>query len=335
MLESLKQAYMPETEFPVRTIDKEKCTKCGRCFETCPTYGYSWKKDEIPVPKGYGGFAQACFCCWNCVAVCPADAITIKGTYSVLKGRYKNALTGEVTPPEPLGRDKGKRYEDFKKELTEVEHAIYSRRSNRLFKKKDVPDEMLKRIIEAGRFAPSAGNGQPYKFIVLTNKELINEIETKAMKSLRPVKNIYLNEKEGKPLWKNALFSMGSYFMVNAFDPRPITAVEKADNNNDKIYFDAPAVIIILKDKRGISNPDLDAGICGQNMVLAAHSLGLGTCYIGLTIEALKTAARAGIRRKLGIKEPYEAVTSIAVGFPKGKIDGIVERNSPEVSWIR
>ena len=169
----------------------------------------------------------------------------------------------------------------------------------------------------------------------MTNKELIEEIETKAMKILRPVKNIYLNEKERKPIWKNAMFSMGSYLSINGFDPRPITAVVKAEKNDNKIYFDAPAVIFILKDKRGISNPDLDAGICAQNMVLAAHSLGLGTCYIGLSIEALKSAVMAGMRRKLGIKEPYEAVTSISVGFPKGKIDGIVERNSPEVSWIR
>ena len=335
MLESLKQAYMPETDFPVRSINKEKCTKCGRCFDTCPTYGYSWKKDEFPLPSGYGGFEQACFGCWNCVAVCPADAITMRGSYSVVKGRYKDSLTGKVRPPEPLGGKKGKSYKELRKELTEVEHAIYTRRSNRLFKKKDVPDEMLKRIIEAGRFAPSAGNCQPYKFIVLTNRDLIRELESSSMKMLRPVKNIYLNEKQRKPIWKKAMFSMGSYLSINAFDPRPITAVEKADNNDDKIYFDAPAVIIILKDKRGISNPDLDAGICAQNMVLAAHSFGLGTCYIGLTIESLKSPVMAGLRRKLGIKEPYEAVTSIAVGFPKGKIDGIVERNSPEVSWIR
>ncbi len=335
MLESLKQAYMPETDFPVRSIDIKKCTKCGRCFDACPTYGYTWQKDEIPVPGGYGGFEQACFNCWNCVAVCPADAITMRGSYSVLKGRYKDHLTGEVTPPEPMGGKNEKSYEDFRAELTEVEHAVYSRRSNRLFKKKDVPEEMLKRIIEAGRFAPSAGNCQPYSFVVLTNKELIKEYETKAMKSMVTVKNIYLNEKKRKPIWKNALFSLGSYLSVNAFDPRPITAMVKAEKNDGKIHFDAPAVIIILKNKRGVGNPDLDSGICAQNIVLAAHSLGLGTCYIGLTIESLKTPAMAGMRRKLGIKDPFEPATSIAVGFPKGKIDGIVARNTPEISWIK
>ena len=111
--------------------------------------------------------------------------------------------------------------------------------------------------------------------------------------------------------------------------------MEKADHENGTMYFNAPAVILILKNTRGISNPDLDAGICCQNMVLAAHSLGLGTCIISLPIEPLNMPLMMGFRKKIGIKSPFLAVTSIAIGYPKGKIDGIVKRDTPPVDWIR
>src|SRR6056297_790471 len=132
-----------------------------------------------------------------------------------------------------------------------------------------------------------------------------------------------------------ALPMLGSYFKVGAFDQRPITAMEKGDQTGDCIYYNAPAVIMILKDKRGISNPDLDNGICTQNMVLAAHSLGLGTCYISLPMEPLKMPLMAGFRKKLGIPSRFEAVTSLALGYPKGKIDSVVRRDTPVTTWFR
>lgn len=334
MFESLKQAYFPETDFPHREIDTARCTQCGRCYEACPSHGFTWEKGSTPKPVGYGGLKAACLNCGNCTAVCPTGAIEIKGSYFVHSGRYKTRLLKKVLPPNPFKLNGTKTYEDFKAELTEVEHTIYTRRSNRLFKSKEVSKDLLERILEAGRFAPSAGNCQPYKFIVITDLKIIHELESKAVKSLRLFKNLYLMKDGKKPIWKKIIFTVASWFMVNKLDPRPMTAMEKADKKNGSMYFDAPAVILILKDTRGISNPDLDAGICCQSMVLAAHSLGLGTCIISLPIEPLNMPLMAGFRRKIGINWPFEAVTSIAIGYPKGKIDGVVKRDTPEVAWI-
>lgn len=334
MFDAFKSAYLPETDFPIREIDGEKCVQCGRCYEVCPTYGIRWKTGEPPRPVGYGGLPQACLNCGNCVAVCPAGAISIRGSYAVREGRYKTLLLHKVCPPNPLRTVEPEAYTAFKDELTEVERVIYTRRSNRLFKSTAMPGQMLERILEAGRFAPSAGNCQPYKFIVITDPKTIGELERKSLAMLRVFKNLYLLKNGKKPLWKKALFTLLSWLMINKMDQRPVTAMEKADKTGGALYFNAPAVILVLKDTRGISNPDLDAGICCQNMVLAAHSLGLGTCYVGLAIEPLNTALMAGFRKKIGIRRPFEAVTSIAVGYPKGKIDGIVPRDTPETVWI-
>jgi nitroreductase len=63
--------------------------------------------------------------------------------------------------------DRAEKIEWLKSNFTEAEKIILSRRSVRLYKKEQVPEFMIKRILEAGRFAPSAGNSQPWKFVVL------------------------------------------------------------------------------------------------------------------------------------------------------------------------
>jgi nitroreductase/NAD-dependent dihydropyrimidine dehydrogenase PreA subunit len=334
MFESLKKAYLPEMEMPVRIVDTTKCTKCGRCFKSCPTHGYRWKRGDAPHPVGYGGFKQACINCGNCIAVCPAEAITMTGSFSIQSGRYKSLLEKRMAGPDPLGTGETKEYQQIEPELTEVERGIYTRRSNRLFRDKPVPKELLHRILEAGRFAPSSGNCQPYRFIVITDQSVIKEFERRAMRVLRLLKNLYLSKNGKRSILKTILFSVASYMMINKMDPRPITAMEKADRTGSVLFFDAPAVILILKDKRGVSNPDLDAGICCQNMVLAAHSLGLGTCYVSLPITPLASPIMADFRKRIGIVPPFEAVTSLAIGYAKGKIDGPVLRDTPGVNWI-
>ena len=239
-----------------------------------------------------------------------------------------------MTFPDPLSCGDSREWAEFEPDLTEVERVIYKRRSNRLFKDKPVPKELLARIVEAGRFAPSAGNCQPYKFTVITDRKIIAEMEHAAMKVLRRVKNLYYDSQGRRLLWKNAMFTLFSLLMANKIDPRPFTAIEKSDRCNDVIYWGAPAVILICKHPRGISNPDLDGGMAAQNMVLAAHALGLGTCYIGLTIDPMGNREMKEVREKIGIRPPWEPLTSIAVGYPKGRVDGVVKRDNPPVEWI-
>jgi nitroreductase len=67
-------------------------------------------------------------------------------------------------------------------------------------------------------------------------------------------------------------------------------------------------------------------------MVLAAHAIGLGTCYIGFIASTVPYAPK--IKKILGIEYPYEIVTSICVGHPKLKYDNPVHRGKVAVEWI-
>ena len=65
--------------------------------------------------------------------------------------------------------------------FNEVEEVIYRRRSVRVYKKKQVPEYLIQRLLETARFAPSAGNGQTWKFIVIQDPEMIKEMEYPAL----------------------------------------------------------------------------------------------------------------------------------------------------------
>ncbi|HQJ08763.1 MAG TPA: nitroreductase family protein, partial [Deltaproteobacteria bacterium] len=88
---------------------------------------------------------------------------------------------------EPMQTDN---LERLQREFTETEKVIFSRRSVRLYRKEQVPEFMIRRILEAGRFAPSAGNAQPWKFIVLRDPEIIGGITDTVVGTCRMFSNM-------------------------------------------------------------------------------------------------------------------------------------------------
>jgi len=209
---------------------------------------------------------------------------------------------------------------------TEVEEVILRRRSTRAYKKKKVPEHLIRRVLEAGRFAPSAGNCQPWRFIVFRNAELIKDMETRLIKIMSPLKKIVsLGEGIKRDVTVSLISLLGSQ---NVGDLRPLGAVKEVLSGNLKIYHDAPAVILILKDTRGIDSPDFDTGLCAQSMVLAAHSMGLGTCYIGFATLLRKDKQWMD---KMKIKKPWAISTAITLGYPKYDSDGHCQRDLPQI----
>ncbi|RJP84558.1 MAG: nitroreductase family protein [Desulfobacteraceae bacterium] len=217
------------------------------------------------------------------------------------------------------------------KDWTPVEKTIFSRRSTRAFKKKPLPDFMLRRILEAGRFAPSAGNSQPWRFAVVKSPEILAEMEKDAIKMTKIMmffldytrsrfRNIFL-----KPLIKLII-----RLMHNELHPVPYGLMNAIAEGRAPVFHDAPALILLFEDCRGVSSPPMDTGICGQNMVLAAHSMGAATCWIGL-IKLLMFDPKW--KKFFKVKYPYRLNVCIAVGWPKVDSDGPVEREVQLVEW--
>ena len=228
-------------------------------------------------------------------------------------------------------KDRIEKLERLKKEFTETEKVILSRRSVRQYRKEQVPEFMVKRILEAGRFAPSAGNYQPWKFLVLRDPEVIGGITETVVSACRMFSAMTDYRKIGKG-WLRPMVKFMTRLRYYDLHPMPFTAIPLVAEGRLGLWHGAPTVIIILKDVRGVSSPDLDCGIAGQNMVLAAHSMGLGTCWVGFAKLALDMNPKW--KRRLGISYPYKFANSLAVGWPMGNPDAMVTRQTHPVDWF-
>ncbi len=343
-LENRRFIISPPTTFAEFILNEKKCNGCGRCVSTCPSQILEIKNKKAHPNNRYK--QHRCITCQNCMAVCPNDAISIKGDYRVYRGFLKNddLYRGTKTMPQPIAEYKGRDFKDYEDKLTETERVIYKRRSIRLFKKKPVNRELIERIIEAGRFAPSTGNNQPWKFIVVDNREVIDEINKKCKKFLRLATYLTIphSERDKKTpgdmkaslsLWQKMIVPYFTRKEPGKFDPRVIGAGLNAPASDPdyNIFLNAPVLILILADSRGIGSIQLDTGLCGQNMTLAAHSLGLGVCFIGL-IEAIEYFPK--FKKKLGITPPFELITSLSLGYPQGEIDNVVAREPARIEWL-
>jgi len=142
--------------------------------------------------------------------------------------------------------------------------TIYERRAVRKYQSKEVDRKLIEQVLDAGRMAPSAMNKQEWKFYVFTNKETIQlmskEIKKAAAKDFL---------KSGfKQIIKMAA---GLFHVASAMD-----FLKTAD----PVFYDAPVVIFITA-PRDNEWAALDAGMCAQNMMLAAKSLNLDSCPVG------------------------------------------------------
>ena len=236
----------------------------------------------------------------------------------------------DVRPPaEPRGWRE--RVERLRSERTGTEDVILKRRSVRIYRKRQVPEFMVRRILEAGRFAPSAGNSQPWKFVVIRDPEIIRGL-TETTRKVAGLFNWFLNYQGRRFSWRLLLARLFIRAKANDLHPAPFSAIPLVADGRLDLYHGAPTVILILKDVRGVSNPDLDCGIAGQNMALAAHSMGLGTCWVSFTKLAFQYTRAWS--KKLGIRYPYKFVSSLAIGFPVGQPDRMVPRPTAAVDWF-
>ncbi|WP_458407953.1 nitroreductase family protein [Anaerotignum sp.] len=129
------------------SIDQNKCIGCGMCVKDC-FFGV------LSVKDGKAQVSGDCFNCGHCIAVCPANAVTI--------------------PEYPM--EEVREYDESCKMNPEnLLHFMQFRRSVRQFKKEPVPMEYMQNILEAGRYSPTAANLQDVSYILV--KENLEEFK--------------------------------------------------------------------------------------------------------------------------------------------------------------
>jgi nitroreductase len=217
-----------------------------------------------------------------------------------------------------------------------VEEAFLRRRSIRKYKSRhQVPGHLVRRILEIGRYAPSQGNCQPWKFVVVRDKSLLARMEAFCVAECkRLTANLdYSNYARGS--LRRAFTKLKAQTLNqldhNLLHPVPVSAVKAIADGRFTVFHKAPTVILLLMDKRGVGSPEVDIGIVGTNIVIAAQSLGLGTCWVGFSKFLMGDKELAA---QLGAAPPFEICEAICVGYPFGvPSQNLVPRQTHEIAW--
>ena len=191
--------------------------------------------------------------------------------------------------------------------------SIITRRSTRKYLDKEVSQELLEKIIETGRYAPSVGNSQSNHFLVIQNKQIIDHLVKmveRAFSQMEITENMYRSLQNSINLSKKG----GYVFCYNA------------------------PVLIIVANKKDYGNNQADCALALENMMLEANELDLGNCYINQLKWLNEDQKILSYLQSLGMNEDERVYGSLIVGYPDtndGKpLRKVLPRKGNEVTWL-
>ena len=183
------------------------------------------------------------------------------------------------------------------------DELLKQRRSIRQYQDKPVAIEVIRQIIDESTLAPNAGNEQPWKFIIVNNKEILKKISDESKKNI--LNRIAINPNDYAKKYQKML--------------------EKKSFN---VFYNAPCLVLILGDS-SLKNLFVDSALAASYFMLAAVPRGLGTCWVNLGAEIHDQE----LRNELGIPDNCSIVAPIILGYPE-KIPPAPERNTPDILKI-
>lgn len=189
-----------------------------------------------------------------------------------------------------------------------VIEAIYRRRSIRAFSSQPIPRSLIRTLIEAGNMAPSGHNQQPWRFIVIEDQE----VKQTLLKITLPLDQAMLQR-------------------LQTTDPTRAAAIQQvvAQHPDDPIYYSAPIILFVIG--TGAGTESMDCSLVCQNIMLAAHSVGLGSCIVG--------AGRRGLAEDPDIIKVLELAVNetiyppIVIGYPLAYPKS-PPKQSPHITWV-
>ena len=251
------------------TIDNEKCVGCGKCVYDCVA-------SALYLDGGKAKLRDGCIECGHCFAICPTGAVDMPA--------YSKDGCGDITSMTEIDSDT-------------LLAAMKSRRTIRHFKDTPVEQEKLEKILEAGRYAPTASNSQRNAFTVLGSKQ--DEIERECVKLFR------------------AGTGVGKYFSNTI----------KNVGIDDNFFFKKAPLVIVVSGKDRVS-----AALASAYMELEANSLGLGVLYSGFFVVC--SLLNPKIRAMLNLPRGNRVVTCMIIGYPDVDYKRITPRKPLQIKKL-
>jgi nitroreductase len=172
--------------------------------------------------------------------------------------------------------------------------AIIKRKSVRAYEDRPVPGHVVEKIIEAGQWAPNAGQQiglrglqllpieYAFQISVSRNKGLRRKINDRVLETMNRVDNLFARQRASLP----------------GYQP----------------LFGAPVVMLLSEPDQGMSGA-VNVALVAENMLIAATALGLESCYLGSPAHALTGDSNTDLTREAGVPEDYVVQCAIIFGY--------------------
>lgn len=185
--------------------------------------------------------------------------------------------------------------------MNQTIEVIMKRRAVRLYESKPIPKETLQILIDAGNAAPSGGNAQNWRFVVVEDKDFKNKLVSLAIpKAKKFVKALKVSANMRKK-------------------------IDEVSSHSDPIYYGAPAIIFV------IGTSDFDTPMVCENIMLAARSLDIGSCWVHMGQFPVENQE---VRNALEIQEGEKVYGPIILGYPKGDFPESPPKKNAAIKWI-
>ena len=204
--------------------------------------------------------------------------------------------------------------------MNPVIETIKNRRSVRSYESKPIPRDIINTIIEAGNQAPSMGRVdkggkeilfQPWRFVVVEDPEFKQKLVQATL-----------------PTWKKVTEGIKEKHPENY--EKAMKLYEVMDKPKDMVYYSAPVILFVI----GLASHTISCALACENIMLAARSLGLGSCYVGF---GAMVKGDADIVRALELTDEERIYGPIVLGYPKDVPEAQAirpERKEPIIKWI-
>jgi nitroreductase len=189
--------------------------------------------------------------------------------------------------------------------MNAVIEAIKNRRSVRAYEAKPIPRDILNAVIEAGNEAPSAMNSQPWRFVIVEEPEAKKRLLAAALPQAIKVTET----------------------MKDLFPDRYDVIKKRYTELPDPVYYSAPTIVFVLGRGRYAAH---SCPLACENMMLAAHSLGLASCWVGFGAMVIDDPK---VRSLLELEEDDTIFGPILLGYPKGQTPR-PPKKAPKVKWL-
>ena len=186
--------------------------------------------------------------------------------------------------------------------VNETLKVIKQRRSIRSFKNEQIKEEELHAVLEAGLYAPYAWE-QGRHFTVVQNKELLDRLNLAAKEAAKEM---------------------------------DIEGLRELGNNEQfNCLYGAPTLIIVSGKEEAPIPLEADCAAATQNLLLAAESIGLGSCWIHFVLFAFYSPQSHELRKELKIPEGCKPYYSAVIGYKKAADVDVPDRNPNVITYIR